>query len=66
MTDRFNALIVVLESDIREDTAEPLISAIRQLRGVIDVTGSIVSISDHVAQLRAKHDLGNKILEILR
>lgn len=55
MTDRFNALTVVLEKDIREDDAEVLMSAIRQLRGVLSVTGEISSVSDSVAYERAKH-----------
>lgn len=66
MTDRFNALIVVLESDVREDGAEALISAIRQLRGVAAVGGNVADIHDHVAQVRAKHELLDKVLEILK
>lgn len=37
MSDRYFALTVVLEQDIRDDDAEPLIAAIRQMRGVADV-----------------------------
>lgn len=41
MTDRFNALTVVLEKDIREDDAQALLSAIGQLRGVLTVSGNV-------------------------
>jgi hypothetical protein len=37
MTDRHAAYLVVLENDIREDDAETTISALRQIKGVIDV-----------------------------
>jgi hypothetical protein len=37
MTDRYAALVVTLKADIREDDAEPLIDAIRLLRGVASV-----------------------------
>ena len=65
MTDRFNALTVVLENDIRSDDAEVLLSAIRQLRGVLSVSGNVTSIDVHIAQERAKHDLGRRLLEVI-
>ena len=37
MTDRYDAFTVVLERNIRTDDAEPVLAAIRQLRGVLDV-----------------------------
>lgn len=65
MTDRLNALTVVLETDIRDDDAETLIAAIRQLRGVLSVTGNVVEIGDHIAQERARRDLGEKLWQVL-
>lgn len=38
MSDRFKGLHVAFEHPIRDDDAEAIISAIRQLRGVADVT----------------------------
>jgi hypothetical protein len=37
MTDRYMALTVVLERDLRDDDAAALITALKQLKGVIDV-----------------------------
>jgi hypothetical protein len=37
MSDRFSGLVVILADDVREDDAQPLISAIGQLRGVQNV-----------------------------
>jgi hypothetical protein len=39
MTDRYHALTVVLDREIRTDDAEDIINAIKQLRHVVDVTG---------------------------
>lgn len=66
MTDRYNALIVALESDIREDDAQLLISAIMQLRGVASVTGNTVNTSDYVAQSRARNEMMNRLLDGLK
>lgn len=65
MTDRFNSVTVVLEKDIRVDDAEVLIAAIRQLRGVLSVTGNVSDLSAHVAQERARHELGERLLAVL-
>lgn len=54
MTDRFHTLTVVLETDRRDDDAEYLMAAIRQLRGVLSVTGNVADIGSHMAEERAK------------
>jgi len=66
MTDKFNTLTVVLENDIREDNATlELISAIRQLRGVLSVTGNVANLSDHLATERARRELIEKLWQVL-
>lgn len=35
--DRFSGLVVILEDDLRDEDAQPIIAAIGQLRGVLDV-----------------------------
>ncbi len=65
MTNRYNALTVVLEKDIRDDDAEALLAAIQQLRGVLSVKGNVASFSDHLAQERARHDLRQKLWHVL-
>ena len=65
MTDRYNALTVVLEKDIRDDDAEALLAAIRQLRGVLSVSGNVADMGDHIAQERARRDLGEKLWRVL-
>lgn len=65
MTDRYNTLTVVLEHDIREDDAEVLLSAIRQLRGVLSVTGNVADTTAHMAEERARHKLGQELLAVV-
>lgn len=65
MTDRYNALTVVLEHDIRDDDAQALIAAIGQLRGVLSVKGNVADVSAHVAVERARSDIGQKLMEVL-
>lgn len=65
MTERYNALTVVLEQDMRDDDAEALLSAIRQLRGVISVTGNVANIGSHISDERAKYDLRQKLWNVL-
>lgn len=65
MTDRYNALTIVLEKDIRDDDAEALLSAIRQLRGVLSVSGNVADLGSHLAQERARRDLGEKLWRVL-
>lgn len=65
MTDRFNALTVVLERDIREDDAEPLIAAIRQLRGVLSVEPHVSNLSDLIAESRVRREIGERLVTIV-
>ncbi len=65
MTDRFYALTVILEKDIRDDDAEPMINAIKMIKGVQDVQPHIADPSVWMAQERARRDLGEKLWHVL-
>ena len=65
MTDRYNALTVVLEKDIRSDDAEAILNAIRQLRGVLSVNGNVADMNSHIAEERARRELGEKLWLVL-
>jgi len=65
MTDRINALTVVLEKDMRDDDCEVLINAIRCMRNVQSVTGHVSDIVDHVAEERALQKWREKIYRVL-
>jgi len=65
MTDRFNALTVILEKDVREDDAEPLILAIRLLKGVLAVEGHVASLDEKIAESRVRRELEMAMWKVL-
>lgn len=54
MSDRINALTVVLDRDIRDDDCEPMILAIQMIKGVLSVKPHVSQIEDHIAETRAE------------
>jgi hypothetical protein len=54
MTDRHNAYLVVLESDIREDNAADIIRALSLIRGVAEVKPVIGGIETTMEQMVAR------------
>lgn len=65
MTDRLKGVWVAFDKDIRDDDAEPLIAAIKCLRGVQAVTPAIADSSDWMARERIRHELGKEIWAVL-
>ena len=65
MADHYNAFIVILEGDIRDENAEPLINAIKQLRGVLEVQPHVGDMSDAIATARVKSEMLIKWREAL-
>jgi hypothetical protein len=66
MSDRYNAFVVILENDIRDDDAKATIKAIEQIKGVLRVTPHIADINESIAESRVKNELFNKIFDLLR
>lgn len=65
MSDRINALTVILEKDIRDDDCEQLIAAISQLRGVLEVKARVANTQDVIAYNRARHVLQKRLWDAL-
>lgn len=65
MSDRYSALTVALEHDIRSDDAEKLIEAIKALRGVLDVKPHVADECCYVAQTRVRSELHKVIFEAI-
>lgn len=65
MTDRIHSLTVALESDMRSDDVEELVSAIRMLRGVLKVAPNIRQPGDWVADQRARRELTDALWAVL-
>ena len=66
MTNRVNAFIVVLEKDIREDDAEPILIALKHIRGVLTVKPQIADGNEAVAESRVKAEIRDKLFDLLR
>jgi hypothetical protein len=65
MTDRFSGLLVILDHDIRDDDAQPIVDAIKQMRGVCDVRGHIGGATVAIAEERARQDLVKQLWSVL-
>lgn len=65
MTDRVNAFIVTLEKDARVDDVEELQKALGMMKGVIDVQPMVSTPMQHVATVRARYGLIQKMLDLL-
>lgn len=66
MTDRHAAYIVVLGDDIREDSDEPIITALRMVKGVVSVEPVVADYNLHIAQTRVDQEWQDRITEFAR
>lgn len=65
MTDRVKGLTVVLEENIRVDDIEPLVDAIRLMRGVQSVHLQISEGGDFIVECRVRDNLRRKMYEFI-
>lgn len=65
MTDRINALTVVLDKHYRDDDVRAVIKAIMMIKGVIAVDKNVVEMETYAAETRARNEIRKKILDIL-
>lgn len=63
MTDRIRHLTVTLDRDTRDDDAECLIAAIRQLKGVAVVEPRVVDVPDILARSAVRADVETRLHE---
>lgn len=66
MSDRIDSLTVVLSDDVRDDDVEMIVNAIAHVRGVLEVVPRVVEPGDHVARMRARAEVREKLIEIVR
>lgn len=64
MTDRVNGLTVVLERNMRTDDVESLVQAIANFRFVRSVQPIIVESSAHVAEMRLRSELAERVRDL--
>lgn len=65
MSDRYKGLIVTLKEPIKDEDAKALISAIEQLRHVIDVQPVIETGTDHMVAQRVRYELSQQLFRVL-
>lgn len=65
MTDRHAAYLVTLDTDIREDDAEAVITALRMVRGVLKVKPVPADANLAIAEDRARAELVRKLSDVL-
>lgn len=65
MTDRLKGVTVTFKTDIREDDAEATINAIRMIKGVLSVDPIMANYQDHVARVRLKHEISDKLYKVI-
>lgn len=65
MTDRLKGCTVVFESSVREDDAEPILAAIRMMKGVRFVLPLVDTFEDQMARERVRLELGDELLAVL-
>ena len=65
MTDRLTGVFVVFEEDLREDDAEPIIDAIKQIRGVLGVESQVSDMTNWAAEARVRQKLTRELWSVL-
>lgn len=63
MSDKIHTIVVTLEKDVRDDEAEPLMEAVRHLKGVLTVKGEISDFASNMAEDRARHKFLKKLID---
>lgn len=63
MTDRVRHLTITLDEDLRVDDLEPIVSAIRHIRGVAGVEQHVVRMEDHLARQAVRAEVQQKLHE---
>ena len=66
MTDRHVGYVVTLEHDMREDDAEGTLTALRQIKGVLDVRPLVGSAETILAYERARNHFFTALMKTIR
>jgi hypothetical protein len=66
MTDRIKGFVVTLTDDIRIDDVQPLLDAVKMLKGVASVDTSVTDMDDHMNRRVIAMEMKTKIYEVLK
>lgn len=65
MSESYNALTVTLDHNVHETDIEHVLNAVRMIKGVQSVVPHVADFETHVAQERARRELGEKLLAVI-
>lgn len=66
MTDRIDALTIILDKPMRDDDIASLVAALKQMRGVLEVTPYVRNgLNTAIAEQRIRHEFRQKVLQVL-
>ncbi len=65
MTQRYKAFLVTLANDIREDDADAILTALRMVKGVLDVSPVGADMNDHTIRTRVLSEVQDKLHRLL-
>lgn len=65
MTDRIKGFYVSLTHDIRDDDCEPILDAVKMIKGVAAVKPMVSGHEDWMARQHVKEELRGKVYELL-
>lgn len=65
MSNKVNAITIVLREDVSETYADALINAIKMFDNILSVEANVVTTDYYVADMRIRKELWNKMYETL-
>ena len=65
MTDRINALTVVLDHDIRDDDVKLVVDAVLMIKNVVGVKQNVADIVDYAARERVRYEAKRKLYDAI-
>jgi hypothetical protein len=65
MSDRIKGVVVAFEHDLKDEDAAELIKAISMIRGIANVSPSVVNHDDYMNRAQIKWELRSQLMQIL-
>ncbi len=66
MTDRIKGVLITFENDIRDDQAQPIIEALKMIKGVSIVKPYITGIEDYMSYEKGYLDARKQMFDLLK
>lgn len=66
MTDRIKGVLITFEKDIRDDDAQPIIEALKMIKGVLTVKPYITGMEDYMLYQKGHMDARREMFNYLK